>query len=246
MRDGLPQRGRIRLQQPLASQARRGRPGRPGFRAGLLLAGSRRGPRDLPVAGGDRKPDQIRQPLVDQGHLAALPGHDRGQHLHGLTRLPALLQRHRVRGDQEVLVLPVGASPDGQGQARAELLISRRTLVPAPGDERGHAVDQQRWPALAQECIREPGSIALVRAQLGQRVVPLAQPVPQHRGDNPGRAIGIAAALSVLAGLLEGQLGFRPAVEVLQREDPVVEVERAQVRVAGIVAEHVQCLVNVV
>ena len=126
------------------------------------------------------------------------------------------------------------------------MLVGRRALVPAPGDERGHAVDQQGWPALAQKRVREPGSIALIRAQLGQRVVPLAEPVPQHRGGDPGRAVGTAAALGGLAGLPEGQLRVRPAVEILQGEDAAVDGERAQVRVAGIVAEHAQRLVDVV
>jgi hypothetical protein len=94
-------------------QARHGRPGRLGFRRGLLLAGLRRGPRDLPVAGGDREPHEIGEPLVDQGHLAAVPGHHRGPHLHGPRRLAALLQRHGVRGDEEVPVLPVRDPQDG-------------------------------------------------------------------------------------------------------------------------------------
>ena len=126
------------------------------------------------------------------------------------------------------------------------MLVGGGALVPAPGDERGYAVDQQRGPAFAQERVREPGSIVLIRAQLGQRVVPVAKPVPQHRGGGPGGAVGAAAALGGLAGPPEGELGFRPAVEVLQREDTVVEGERAQVCVAWIVAEHVQRLVDVV
>ncbi len=78
---------------------------------------------------------------MGQGHLAVVPGQNRGQHPHGLTCLAALLQRHGVRGDEEVPVLPVRKPKDGESQARAEMLIGRRTLVPAPGDERGHTVD---------------------------------------------------------------------------------------------------------
>ena len=126
------------------------------------------------------------------------------------------------------------------------MLIGRRALVPAPGDERGHPVDQQRRPALAQKRVREPGSVGVIGAQLGQRVVPLAKPVPQHRGGDPGRSVGSAAVLGSVAGLPEGCLRFRPAVEILQGEDAAIGGERAQVRVAGLVAEHAQGLIDIV
>jgi len=86
----------------------------------------------------------------------------------------------------------------------------------------------------------------LLRAQLGQRVVPLAEPVLQHRGGDPGRAVGTAAALGGLAGVPESRLCFRPAVHVLQGEDAVIQGERPKVRVAGIVAQHAQGPVDVV
>jgi hypothetical protein len=86
-----------------------------------------------------------------------------------------------MRGDQEILVLPVGEVLDGQRQAFPEVPVGYRALSPTPGDERGHAVDQQCGPAFAQEGVDQPGNIGGVGAQLGQRVVPLAEPVPQHR-----------------------------------------------------------------
>ena len=60
MRDSVPERARIRLKESVTPQAGRGRPGRVGLRRGLRLAGLRRGLRHLPVAGGEREPDQIR------------------------------------------------------------------------------------------------------------------------------------------------------------------------------------------
>ena len=246
MRDGVPERARIGPEESLAPQAGRGRPCWLGFRRGLRLASLRRSPRRLLVASRAREPHEIRQPLVSQGHLAVVPGQDRGQHLHGLMRLAALLQCDRVRGDEAFPVLPVGDPQDRESQARAEMLIGRRTLVPAPGDKRGYAVDQQRWPALAQKRVGEPGSIALIRAQLGQRVVPLAKPVPQHRRGDPGAAVGTAAALGRTpwarwrASSASGQRS-----RFCKGEDTVIEGERAQVRVAGIVAEHAQRLVDV-
>ena len=51
---------------------------------------------------------------MDQGHLAVAPGNERGQRLHSLACLAALLKRDRVRGHKEVLVLPVGDGLDGE------------------------------------------------------------------------------------------------------------------------------------
>jgi hypothetical protein len=93
-----------------------------------------------PVADGEREPDQVRHPLVCQGHLPIAPRNDRGQHLHGPRCIAVLLQRKRVRGDQEVPVLQVGGILDGPGQAPAKVLPRRRALVLAPGDERGNPV----------------------------------------------------------------------------------------------------------
>jgi hypothetical protein len=111
-----------------------------------------------------------------------------------------LLERQRVRRDQEVLILPVGEGLDRQGQALPELPGRRRALVAMPGDQRGHAVRQQRRPPFAQIAIRA----GVVEAQLGQRVVPLAQPVPQHRRSSPCRAIRTPGSLGELAGLPQG------------------------------------------
>jgi hypothetical protein len=122
------------------------------------------------------------------------------------------------------------------------VLAGRGALVPAPGDERGHAVHQQRGPAFAQIGV----CIGVIGAQLGQRVVPLAEPVPQHRRGNPCRLIRAPAALGELTSPLERQLGFWPAVEILQREDPDIKGVRAQVRVAGIVVQHTLCPIQVI
>ena len=62
---------------------------------------------------------------MGQGHLAGVPGQDRGQRLHGLACLAALLQRHRVRGDEEIPVLPVGDPQHGESHARAEMLVGQ-------------------------------------------------------------------------------------------------------------------------
>ena len=72
-----------------------------------------------------------------------------------------------MRGNQEILVLPVDEILDGQRQAVPEMLASRAALFPAPGDERGHAVDQQRGPAFAQEGIRRPERDGGLGAYLG-------------------------------------------------------------------------------
>ena len=105
-----------------------------GLRSGLRLAGLRCTLRHLPVPGGERQPHEIRQPLVDQGHLTVAPGQDPGQHQHGLAGFPALLQGERVRGDQEILVLTVGDTLDGKGQARAKVLT--RPWCAGPGVRR--------------------------------------------------------------------------------------------------------------
>ena len=143
-----------------------------------------------------------------------------------------------MRGDQEVPILPVGENLDGQSQALAKVLAGHGALVPAPGDERGHTMHQQGRPVFAQKCVSQPGSIDVIGVQLGQGIVPLAEPVPQDRRGDPGRAVRAPAALGELTSLLEGQLGFRPAVEILQREDPDLKGVRAQVRVAGIIVQH--------
>ena len=62
--------------------------------------------------------------------------------------------RTALCGEQEVLVLPVGENLNGQSLAQAKVLAGRGALVPPPGDERGHAVLQQRRPAFAQIRIR--------------------------------------------------------------------------------------------
>ncbi len=126
------------------------------------------------------------------------------------------------------------------------MLVGGCALVPAAGDERGHAVQQQCGPALAQKGMRQPGSVGVIRAQFGQCVIPLAEPVPQHRRGDPGRAIGVPAALGSLAGAPQRHLGLWPAVQVLQGEDAAVLRERAQVRVARVVAQHAQRPVDVV
>jgi hypothetical protein len=223
-----------------APQAGRRRPGGPGFQRGLGRAGLRRGPRQLGVVRGDREPHQVGQPLMGQGHLPVVPGQDRGQHQPGLAEVAALLQRQRVRGGQEVPVLPVGDGLDGQRQPGAQLPADLRALVPAPGDERGHAVHQQRGPAFAQEGIGQPGGVLVIQAQFGQRVVPLAEPVPQHGRGRPGPAIRTPAAAGDLASLVQGLFGVGPAVQVLQREDAHLERVGAQIRVAGVVAERAQ------
>jgi len=80
------------------------------------------------------------------------------------------------------------------------------------------ATTRKSW--FAQIGMRQPGSVGIIRVQLGQCVIPLAEPVPQYRGGDPGRMIGVSAALGGIAGVPEHQLDLRPAVEVLQREDP--------------------------
>jgi hypothetical protein len=92
-------------------------------------------------------------------------------------------------------------------------------------------------PSLAKMC----EMWVCIRAQLGQCVVPLAEPVP-----HPGAAIGPPAALGELTSVVEGQLGFWPPVEILQREDLDLKGVRAQVRVVGIVTQHAQRPVDVV
>src|SRR5690242_13634234 len=47
-----------------------------------------------------------------------------------------LIQCQRVRGEQEVPVLPVGEILDGQGQALAQVQVGQGTLILAPGDQR--------------------------------------------------------------------------------------------------------------
>ena len=159
----------------MTSQAGRGRPGRVGLRRCLGPAGLRRDLRHPPVVRSEREPDEIRQPLVDQGHLPVAPRQHPGEPQHGLLRLSALFERERVRRDQEVLVLPVRDRLDGQSQALAKLLVGHRALIPPAGDERGHAMPQQRRPALAQKGIRQPGSIGVIRAQVtGQQLSVLA------------------------------------------------------------------------
>jgi hypothetical protein len=112
---------RVGLNQSVTPQAGRGRPGGPGLRRGLVPARLRRGPRDLPIADGEREPDKVGQPLVGQGHLTVAPRHYLGQPQHGRADFPALLQRQRVRGHQEILVLPVGEILDGQRHAFPEV-----------------------------------------------------------------------------------------------------------------------------
>ena len=73
VRDSFAERIGIGLKESAASQAGRGRPGRIGLRRGLRLTGPRRGLRHRPVARGQREPDQIWQPLVDQRHLPVAP-----------------------------------------------------------------------------------------------------------------------------------------------------------------------------
>ena len=140
---------RIGLEQSVTPQAGRCRPGRTGLRRGLVLARRRRLLRDLSVADGDREPDQVGQPLVGQGHLTVAPRQYLGQPQHGRADFPALLQRQRVRGHQEILVLSVGEILDGQRHAFPEVPASYGALFTAPGDERGHAVHQQCGPAFA-------------------------------------------------------------------------------------------------
>jgi len=78
VRHGFPERVGIGLKEPVTSQAGRGRPGRVGLRRGLRRTGPRCGLRHRPVARGQREPDQIRQPLVDQRHLPVAPRQHRG------------------------------------------------------------------------------------------------------------------------------------------------------------------------
>ena len=118
-------------------------------------------------------------------------------------------------------------------------------LVPVPRYQRGHAVGQQRRPAFAQERVHQPGIVREVRAKLGQRVVPLTEPEPQHRRSSPGGTVRPPGSLRKLTGPPERQLGLRPLIEVLQRERAGVEGDRAQVGLPQVVAQDEQRPVNV-
>jgi hypothetical protein len=80
VRDGILERARIRPQQPAAQQAGRRRPCWLSFRRGLRLASLHGGLRHPLVASRAGEPYQVRQPLVDQGHLTLAPRQDPGQH----------------------------------------------------------------------------------------------------------------------------------------------------------------------
>ncbi len=138
---------------------------------------------------------------MGQRHFTVAPRQHSGQPQHRRAGFPGLLQGNRVGGDQEVLILPLGENLIGQHlrQAPAKSLPGDDALIPAPGDERGHAMHQQGRPAFAEIAI----GVGILGAQLGQRVVPLAEPVPQHRRGDPGRLISAAAALGELTSLPE-------------------------------------------
>jgi hypothetical protein len=59
---------------------------------------------------------------------------------------------------------------------------------------------EQRRPPFAQIGIRA----GVIEAQFGQRVVPLAEPVAQHRRGGPCRAIRTPGSLGKLASLAQG------------------------------------------
>ena len=146
VRDGVPERARIRPQQPAAPQAGCGRPRGRGLRRGLVLACLRRAPRDLPVAGSEREPDKVGQPLVGQGHLTFPPRHYLGQPHHGLTGFPALLERKRVCSEQKIPVLPVGEILDGQRQAFPEVMAGCGALLTPPDRDAADPGSPRRAP----------------------------------------------------------------------------------------------------
>ena len=88
----------------------------------------------------------------------------------------------------------------------------------------GRAVQQQRRPALAQK-LRQPGSVGVVRAQFGQCIIPL------RRASTADTAVTHVARSGFplrweTSRARRRVSGLRPAVEVLQGENAVVQGEQ--------------------